>query len=289
MKKATTSVLFLLTVIFLFPATIFAQILNGGFEQWTGNTPDNWLTDNAPSLYTPITQSNSSHSGSYSVKGQVVDFLSTAVVPILVAGTTGDGFSVSQKYLSLTGYYEFTPVGGDELVITVLMLNNSTLIGGGSVDIVNAASSFTYFSVGLEYFQELTPDTAMITITVGNSNDIHLNTEFKLDDLELSMTPTSVSAAPGVIPSTNVLNQNYPNPFNPSTTIGFLLPQNSVVSLTVYDVSGQMIEKLINRQNLAAGYHAIPWKPAAIIPSGVYFYRLETGSFSETKRMMFIK
>ncbi len=232
MKRATVCILSGILAIFLLPSINFAQILNGGFEQWTGNTPDNWLANNALTFYTPITQSNSSHGGSYSVKGQVVDYLSIAVPPILTAGAAGNGFTISQKYLSLTGYYEFAPVGGDELVITVWMYNSSTLIGGGSVEIQSAAPSYTSFALGIEYFDEvLTPDNIMITMVIGNTGDIHLNTEFKLDDLELSMTPTDVVVAPGTFPSSTVLNQNYPNPFNPSTTIGFSLLQNGEVVL----------------------------------------------------------
>jgi hypothetical protein len=290
MKKGTIFTLLCLTAIFLFPVASFAQILNGGFEQWTGNTPDNWLTDNALSLYTPITQSNSKHSGSYSVKGQVVDYQSIPISPILTAGAGGNGFSVSQKYLSLTGYYEFAPVGGDELVITVLMYNSSTLIGGGSLDIQNAAASFTSFALGIEYYDQiLIPDNIMITVVIGNSGDIHLNTEFKLDDISLSMTPTSVETVNGTLPSSTMLNQNYPNPFNPSTIIGFSLPRSSEVSLTIYDVSGKVVDNLINRQDMAAGYHSIAWKPDMMLPSGVYFYSLEAGTFSQSKRMIFIK
>jgi hypothetical protein len=170
------------------------------------------------------------------------------------------------------------------------MYNSSTLIGGGSLDIQNAAASFTSFALGIEYYDQiLIPDNIMITVVIGNSGDIHLNTEFKLDDISLSMTPTSVETVNGTLPSSTMLNQNYPNPFNPSTIIGFSLPRSSEVSLTIYDVSGKVVDNLINRQDMAAGYHSIAWKPDMMLPSGVYFYSLEAGTFSQSKRMIFIK
>ena len=291
MKKVTVFILFCFLTIFLLPAAIPAQILNGGFEQWTGNTPDNWLTNNAEGFYVPITQSNSNHSGSYSVKGEVVNYQTIAMPPMLISGGAGGGFTISEKYLSLTGYYEFAPVGGDELFISALLYNGSSPIGAGSIEILGSAASYTPFSVGIEYIDtQLIPDNIVITIIIGASvGDPHSGSEFKLDDLALSMTPTDVAVTPGTFPSSTVLNQNYPNPFNPSTTIGFSLPQNSEVSLTIYDLSGQVVTRLIDRQNMAAGYHSVPWKPNTVLPSGVYFYDLEAGTFSQSKRMVFIK
>lgn len=83
------------------------------------------------------------------------------------------------------------------------------------------------------------------------------------------------------------LNQNYPNPFNPSTNIQFNLPQSSEVKLTVYDVTGRQISILIDEIK-NAGIHSINFD-APTLSSGIYFYRLEVGSFIETKKMLLIK
>lgn len=90
-----------------------------------------------------------------------------------------------------------------------------------------------------------------------------------------------------VIPKTFELNQNYPNPFNPDTKIKFGLPKESAVKLTVYDVSGRQVELLID-QNFNAGTYEITWI-ASSYSSGVYFYKLETEGFSETKKMILTK
>jgi len=83
------------------------------------------------------------------------------------------------------------------------------------------------------------------------------------------------------------LQQNYPNPFNPSTTISYQLPINCFMTLKVYDVLGREIETLVSeRQN--AGDHSVTFN-ATNLPSGVYFYRLRAGDFSETKKLVLVK
>lgn len=78
-----------------------------------------------------------------------------------------------------------------------------------------------------------------------------------------------------------------PNPFNPVTRISFVLPTETEVRLTVYDVGGHVVERLVNGVR-SAGEHTVVWN-ATGRASGVYFYRLEAGSFSETRRMILLK
>jgi len=83
------------------------------------------------------------------------------------------------------------------------------------------------------------------------------------------------------------LEQNYPNPFNPMTAIRFQVIGYSDVSIKVYDVQGREVKTLVN-ETLQAGSYQTDWDASAY-PSGVYFYRMVTNDFSETKRMMLIK
>jgi hypothetical protein len=83
------------------------------------------------------------------------------------------------------------------------------------------------------------------------------------------------------------LSQNFPNPFNPETNINFSIPENTFVSLKVYDITGKEVANLVN-ENMNAGIHAVVWN-ASEQTSGVYFYKIETGNFSEVKRMTLIK
>ena len=88
-----------------------------------------------------------------------------------------------------------------------------------------------------------------------------------------------------------ILLQNYPNPFNPVTNIRYSIPEGTgrdmTVQLKVYDVNGKEIETLVN-ENQIAGSYSVNFN-AANYPSGVYFYKLETNNFSETKKMILLK
>lgn len=89
------------------------------------------------------------------------------------------------------------------------------------------------------------------------------------------------------IPSEFNLHQNYPNPFNPLTNIKFQVPNEGFVKLVVFDLLGRELATLVN-ENLKPGVYKADWD-ASSYPSGVYFYRLESGTASFTKKMMLIK
>ncbi len=94
------------------------------------------------------------------------------------------------------------------------------------------------------------------------------------------------------LPTEYSLSQNYPNPFNPVTEIGFSLPKAGNVNLKVYNVMGQLVKTLI-AENLEAGTHTVIWdgtdNSGTPVSSGVYFYRLSTDEFVDTKKMVLLK
>jgi glucuronoarabinoxylan endo-1,4-beta-xylanase len=88
------------------------------------------------------------------------------------------------------------------------------------------------------------------------------------------------------------LMQNYPNPFNPETLIRFQLPKMSHVSLKIYNLIGQEIVTLINR-NISAGSHSVKWDETDMlglqVSSGIYIYRIEVGHTAQTRKMTLIR
>ena len=84
-----------------------------------------------------------------------------------------------------------------------------------------------------------------------------------------------------------LLSQNYPNPFNPKTIINFQLPKNNYVTLKIYDVMGREVETLVN-ERLQRGTYEVTFD-ASSLNSGVYFYKLTTDGFTETKKLILIK
>ncbi|MCW9066782.1 MAG: T9SS type A sorting domain-containing protein, partial [Ignavibacteriaceae bacterium] len=89
------------------------------------------------------------------------------------------------------------------------------------------------------------------------------------------------------IPSDFVLIQNYPNPFNPSTRIYFGVPEPTFVVIVVYDMLGNELEKLVSDKK-DAGYYEVSFD-ASKYNSGIYFYRIQSGDFVETKKMVLMK
>ena len=83
------------------------------------------------------------------------------------------------------------------------------------------------------------------------------------------------------------LVQNYPNPFNPTTTISFDIPFQTFVSIRVFNLVGQEVATLVS-ENMAAGSYTKIWN-AESMPSGIYFYQLQTKSFTDTKKLVLLK
>ena len=103
----------------------------------------------------------------------------------------------------------------------------------------------------------------------------------------MAISATSVEQISDNIPNSFELYQNYPNPFNPSTKISFSIPNSEYVTLKVYDVLGKEIATLVSEQ-LDAGSYSYNFD-ASKLTSGIYFYKLQAGKFSETRKMILTK
>jgi hypothetical protein len=101
-----------------------------------------------------------------------------------------------------------------------------------------------------------------------------------------TITSIEIDRDPSV-PAEYSLAQNYPNPFNPTTVIEYSLPLQKPVTLKIYNVLGQEVRTLINEVQ-AAGKYKVRFEGASIA-SGVYFYRLDAGEFSQVKKMLLLK
>jgi hypothetical protein len=281
----------LLMFTFLLPVTLLAQVVpNGGFETWTNGNPDNWFVNNAPTYYTTVTKSSTAHTGSSSVKGTIVSWVGGLMGPLIEAGTTSEGFAVSQRYKTVSGYYQFNPLQGDKIGLDFSLYKAGSPVAIGAAEITASTSSWTQFNVDFSYQTGDTPDICKLIFTIlgpTSSADYHQDSYFLLDDIDLSGTATSVNDK-NIIPAKFSLEQNYPNPFNPSTKIQYNLPQNSFVNLTVYNAIGKEMTSLVNGV-IPAGSHEVVFN-ASGLNSGVYFYTLKAGNnFFQTRKMILMK
>ncbi len=128
----------------------------------------------------------------------------------------------------------------------------------------------------------------LFEIEVSGDGDLDLN---KVEVVDYYGRPYLVASKTAALPTGFALHQNYPNPFNPVTTISFDLPHESKWSLQVYNVNGELVKDISDFSE--AGQISIEWdgttNSGSQVASGVYFYRLNAGSFTESKKMIMLK
>ena len=117
-----------------------------------------------------------------------------------------------------------------------------------------------------------------------------ISTEAKGLEFEFNTTP--VAKPKKELPSSFSLSQNHPNPFNPSTIILYALPQGAHVNLVIYNVLGQKVKTLVDDFQ-TAGFQSVEWDGTndngSVTSSGIYFYKLVAGDFTQTKKMVMLK
>ncbi|MBT8387328.1 MAG: T9SS type A sorting domain-containing protein, partial [Ignavibacteria bacterium] len=155
--------------------------------------------------------------------------------------------------------------GGPHLWTDMVMLNFSTN------NIVTVP--VVYWNIWSEYWQVYDSDNISSWGT-GNFDNISNPTNVEENELEYTI-------------DTYRLSQNYPNPFNPSTTIRYEVPTDTYVSLIVYDMLGNEVERLVDSEK-PTGVYEVKFE-IENLATGIYIYRINTGEFSESKKMVFLK
>ncbi len=147
--------------------------------------------------------------------------------------------------------------------------------------------------VGAGYEGHAVTDPGQLTIGTGLPQHLFTGAMDNVKIYNYSTTFPPVATDPeGRMPEQFWLSQNYPNPFNPSTTIRFNLPETDFVTLTVYDLLGREVKKLVNEQ-LFPGQYTVNWngenRRGKKVASGVYFYRLKTQHETKVKKMVLLR
>jgi len=181
-----------LALALLVASVALAQIPNPGFENWTNGEPDGWATSNFLTWIT-ITQSTTAHSGSSSARGAVIS-IGTGLPnlnPTMQTGPGGRGFPLTTRYTTLSGYYQYTSAGGDKFAVNVAFEGvDGSDAAVGAVELP-AASSWTQFSVTINYQSGIAIDTGIVQILNAPPSpgaDVHVGSVFLVDDLSFSGT-----------------------------------------------------------------------------------------------------
>jgi hypothetical protein len=113
-----------------------------------------------------------------------------------------------------------------------------------------------------------------------------------MNGLDLAQVTDIAEFEAKAVPTVYSLSQNFPNPFNPTTTIGYAIPQTGQVELAIFNTAGQKVRTLVSEEQ-SAGFYKMVWdgrnEMGESVGSGVYIYRLHSGSFSKTAKMNLIK
>jgi len=174
------------------------------------------------------------------------------------------------KFQPAVLHYNFEPIQIDrEFNLTPLAINDSSLVIS---QVLLDGQSYTNYN----------PTSRVLNLPAGTGGHF----EITFEPLITNTASDQIAVADGF-----ELMQNYPNPFNPSTNIEFRIVDFGFVSLKVYDVLGNEVAILVNEEK-PAGRYEVEFNPASSIKypaSGVYFYRLQSGGYIETKKMLLIK
>jgi hypothetical protein len=203
---------------------------------------------------------------------------------------------LGQEMFDNRGYndrgYDLSEYTSTEFAFTGLTTSKST----SAQDISFIRSSFSgqfvnncLKSLTLNAKQENLTTTSM-ALTYITYTDSVISPTLKIDTARvdtLCSPLTSSNENNSTVPTDYTLKQNYPNPFNPTTNIEYGIPNDGFVSLKVYDITGKEVMNLVN-ENKTKGSYLISFN-ANELTSGVYFYKLESGIFTQTRKMTLIK
>jgi hypothetical protein len=170
--------------------------------------------------------------------------------------------------------------------ITALAINSDDHIFAGTFGVGNSPTgAFLSTDGGNNWRQIDLTNISIFSLAIAPSGYIFAGTDRGV--FRSAQISTSVSQIAEEIPISFSLEQSYPNPFNPITTIEFSLPYANYVILRLYNGRGEEIKTLVSKY-VSAGKHKIEWD-ATGFASGLYFYSIRVGEFSETKKLILLK
>ena len=260
---------------------VFSQVNTTTFFKYTTNTGGNH-TIAIPNNVTPMVRQSAN----------------AALTPISPGDEIGVFWkSVNGQYLCVGGT---TWIGdGASIGITAWQDNpNTDPIDGFTTDVLKG-ESLIYYKIYVaktkyEYFAQATYN---LNVGLESPESFKNNGASMLTSLQMLNT---IGVENPTVPEVYTLSQNYPNPFNPSTKISYTLPKSSYVTLTIYDLNGKEIAKLLDNQVSNSGTNYAEWNgknaKGILASSGVYFYKIEarnteTGKteFLQVKSMLLMK
>tara|TARA_B100000686_G_C16466284_1_gene799696 strand:- start:73 stop:852 length:780 start_codon:yes stop_codon:yes gene_type:complete len=184
---------------------------------------------------------------------------------------------------------------GDELVAYA----NGQVVGATRISDLSAPVVISawggYHEYGIDLDGYMVGDAIDLRLYSSDKGE-ELFVDVELDNSQYGVGPLSsgtVSVTDMLaVPEDFVLSQNYPNPFNPTTTISFSVPTEGNVVVSIYDITGRLVNTLVNK-NMTSGYHSVVWEGSDMtgesVSAGLYIYSLQAEGVSLTRKMVLMK
>ncbi len=260
--------------------TIFAGTSDGGGIYRSTNNGATWTSASTGLLDTSPSASYYYYIYALAVSGTTL-FAGTDN-GVFVSTNNGTSWTAASTGLQANGIYPYPEISS-------LAVSGSSVFAGAN----GGTPSGVYMSTNNGTSWTM-PDTGMTNYNIHYTqllvwgNRLYALTESGVWYRPLNQFgTTSVNDASNALPARFSLSQNYPNPFNPTTVVSYQLPVTSRVTLKVYDVLGREVASLVDAEK-NAGIHSVTFDGNSL-SSGVYFYRLQAGNFSDIKKLMLVK
>lgn len=243
-----------------------------GFSNWT--TSNTWAVTSTQ-YHSPTNSFTDSPTGNYvnnTNNSMTLNFpLNTSAMPVVF-------FSFWHRYYTEAGY---------DYCRVEVSSNNGT--NWNEITSYNGnAQTWAYQSFDISSYCNSSPNVRIRFRLTSDGSQVYDG--WYVDDIKITgyqSIPTGVGNIGNLTPNKFELQQNYPNPFNPSTQINYSVAREGLVKITVFDILGREVKTLVNDVK-TAGFYAVEFD-ASNLSSGMYFYRMESGNFVDTKKMTLIK
>jgi len=288
MKVMKKNLLFVLLGI---QGIVMAQnpVPNSGFENWTNNEPDSWLSNNIAGFTATTTQVSPGYSSLSAIKCEVGSIApGVNYAPFLVStDTNGNGFPVSQNYTNLSFYYKLNLTGTGEVfdvfVALTDLVGNGVAVGSQTFCANSSTTVFTQANIPLIYFG-VNPAEASISFFISDTlsgTGVSIGSNFVIDDVSMNFAsgiPTSENE--------NGLQSLYPIPVKHNLNIPFKINRKQKIRIEIFDINGRKVQNVIE-ENFIPGSYKIETEISSLA-EGTYICRMIGENINSTVKFMVV-
>ncbi|MES2654380.1 MAG: T9SS type A sorting domain-containing protein [Bacteroidota bacterium] len=295
--------IFLGGILALTLSVVKAQLPNPSFETWktqslglfSVSNPTGWNTSNLFSRFNgnkgdlPVVKITDAQAGSAAIiLRTITDTAGNKEAALIITGTlnllTGestDKFKLEGKPTTLKLYYKFSNTVKEEFSVIVMTTKNGMTVGSGLYTDSANVNNYTLLEIPIDQNSTDIPDSASISIMVGNGSTAPAGAALYIDNMSLVYGSTGIDK----IENKKTTFKIYPNPAKEYTNLSLNLKQNNKVSIQVTDITGALVFKQLDNTLLTQGIHEFKLETASLV-TGIYFIQIITDEGIQTQKLI---